>query len=48
MIDMKPCENVEQFLEKVKDLSSDLNKPLLFNEINKDLESTFSHITSQK
>jgi|TARA_B110000285_G_scaffold224618_1_gene281677 hypothetical protein len=48
-IEMKGCENINQFFEKIKDLGGELGKAnhLLFNEISKDLKSTYAHIKSQ-
>jgi V-type H+-transporting ATPase subunit a len=48
-IEMKGCENIKQFFEKIKDLGGELGKAnhLLFNEISKDLTSTHAHIKSQ-
>jgi len=46
---MKSCENIEQFFEKIKTLGGELGKAnhLLFNEISKDLKSSYSHIKTQ-
>lgn len=43
---MKNCENIEQFFEKIKNLGGEMGKAnhLLFNEISKDLKSTYTHI----
>jgi hypothetical protein len=48
-IEMKSCENIQQFFEKIKTLGGELGKAnhLLFNEISKDLKSSYSHIKTQ-
>lgn len=45
---MKTPNNIQEFLERVQQISDNEGKPLKFADINKDLESTYSHINSQK
>jgi|APSaa5957512535_1039671.scaffolds.fasta_scaffold70364_1 hypothetical protein len=46
---MKKCDNIEHFFAKIEALKDEMGKAnnLLFNEINKDLTSTFDHIKAQ-
>ena len=43
---MKGCDNLDNFFEKIEALKNEMGKSnnLLFNEINKDLTSTWNHI----
>lgn len=45
-IEMKKCENIDSFLDKIKNLGGEMKtaSSLLFNEISSDLESTYQHI----
>jgi hypothetical protein len=45
---MKKPNNIQEFLDRVQQISDDEGKPLKFSDISKDLESTFSHINIQK
>ena len=43
-VEMKPCENITKFLEKVDDIKESIGKPLSVEDIIEDLESTYKHI----
>lgn len=45
-IEMKGCDNLENFFKKIEALKKEMGKAgnLLFNEINKDLSSSWDHI----
>jgi hypothetical protein len=43
-VDMKPCENISKFLEKVDEFKETIGKPLQVEDIHDDLESTYAHI----
>jgi len=45
---MKPCQNVQQFLDKVDDFKEIVGKPLQFSDISDDLDKTYQHIIEQK
>lgn len=45
---MKKPNDIDEFLDRVQQISATEGKPLKFSDISKDLESTFSHINSQK
>lgn len=45
---MKKPNDIDEFLDRVQQISENEGKPLKFADISKDLESTFSHINSQK
>jgi hypothetical protein len=45
---MKKPSNIDEFLDRVQQISDSEGKPMKFVNIQKDLESTFSHINSQK
>ena len=45
---MKKPNDIQEFLDRVQQISDNEGKPLKFSDINKDLESTFSHINIQK
>ena len=47
-IDMKPCQNVQQFFDKVDEFKETIGKPLQFSDISDDLDKTYSHIIEQK
>jgi hypothetical protein len=47
-LEMKRPSNIDEFLDRVQQISDNEGKPLKFSDIAKDLESTFSHINSQK
>jgi hypothetical protein len=49
-IEMKPCENIDSFLDKIKNLGGEMKtaSSLLFNEISEDLEGTYQHIIDQQ
>lgn len=47
-LDMKPCENIEEFFAKVQDISDESGKPLHYSDVVQDLDSTYDHIMSQK
>jgi hypothetical protein len=49
-IEMAECTNIESFFERIKRLGGEMGKSsdVLFNEISKDLESTYQHIISQQ
>ena len=41
---MKPVKHAEEFLDLISDLGGGESKPMLFNEIKKELDSTYNHI----
>jgi hypothetical protein len=45
---MKKPSNIDEFLDRVQQISDNEGRPLKFANIQNDLESTFSHINSQK
>ena len=45
---MKTPVDIDEFLDRVQQISDSEGKPLKFAGISQDLESTFSHINSQK
>ena len=47
-IEMKPCQNVQQFLDKVDEFKDTIGKPLSFSDISDDLDKTYAHIFEQK
>lgn len=42
---MMPCTNIQEFMDSVKLISGD--RPLLFEEINSDVDKQHSHIKEQ-
>lgn len=47
-VEMKACENSTKFLEKVDEIKDTIGKPLQFQDINDEIESTYKHINEQK
>ena len=47
-LEMKKPNDIDEFLDRVQQISETEGKPLKFADISKDLEGTFSHINSQK
>ncbi len=45
---MKKPNNIQEFLDRVQQISANEGKHLKFSDISKDLESTYSHIITQK
>jgi len=45
---MKPCQNIQQFLDKVDEFKETIGKPLQFSDIADDLDKTYQHIIEQK
>jgi hypothetical protein len=45
---MKKPSDIDEFLDRVQQITAHEGKPLKFSDIKNDLESTFSHINAQK
>jgi hypothetical protein len=41
---MKKCDNIKLFLDKVDQIKDTIGKPLEFQDINGEIESTYKHI----